>query len=175
MRRLGAAAVAAALTVLSGSGEALAQAAEKPGDAPVVGRARVIGADAVEVSGKRYFLYGIDAFEEGQTCFLNGKPWQCGSNAFRALQILADEGPMTCVQREDNDRRRRTMTWGTCKIGNKDIAEEMVKQGMAVALREQSLDYVPAEEAAKKAGTGAWAGNFVTPWDFRDQMRGMTP
>ena len=175
MRRGLAAAIAVVLAGVFGACEVIAQAADKPTEVAVSGRARVISSDVVEVSGKRFFLYGIDAFEDAQTCFINGKPWQCGSNAYRALQILADEGPMTCVQREDTDRKRRTMTWGTCKIGSKDIAQELVRQGMAVALRDQSTDYVATEDAAKKANAGAWAGNFVTPWDFRDQMRGITP
>lgn len=42
---------------------------------------------------------------------------------------------------------------------------------MALAFREQSTDYVAAEEAAKAAGVCMWRGEFETPWDWLDEER----
>ena len=63
--------------------------------------------------------------------------------------------------------------WATCKIGEMDIAEAMVRRGMALAQREQSKDYIAAEEEAKANLTGVWKSNFLTPWEYRDRLRGM--
>ncbi len=42
---------------------------------------------------------------------------------------------------------------------------------MALAFREQSTNYVAAEEAAKAAGVCMWRGEFEAPWDWLDQER----
>lgn len=153
-------------------GRAYAQAAV-PDDKEYVGNARVIDTDVLEVDGQRFVLYGIDAMEQEQNCFLNGKQWSCGAVAYRELEkIVAEEGgAVTCTPRQDANPRRPATPWGTCVIGGKDIAELMVRRGMAVAVRDQSLDYVAAEKAADMAGIGVWQGPFILPWEYRERLR----
>lgn len=140
---------------------------------PIVGLATVLDTDVIVVAGKRLFLFGIEAFEAQQVCFLNGKPWQCGSIAYRELQILVAEGEATCVRRKETNRRRMRFPWATCKINGVDIAEEMVRRGMAMAQREQSEDYIDEENYAELNKIGIWKGNFLSPWAYRDKLRGM--
>lgn len=141
--------------------------------APVVGRATVIDTDVIIVDGERFFLFGVEAFEEQQMCFLNGRPWACGSIAYRELEIIVAEGEVSCVRRQDPDRRRARFPFATCTVNGTDVAEEMARRGMALALRDQSEDYIAAEEAAKAAEAGIWRGIFVAPWVYRDNLRGL--
>ena len=162
-------AVAASLSLAVLGAEVRAQ--EAP--APVTGTATVIDTDVIVVDGERFYLFGVDAFEEAQICFLNGRPWACGAIAYRELEILVDEGPVTCARRQDPDRRRARFPWATCTVAGADIAEEMVRRGMAMAVRDQTEDYVAAEVEAEATGAGIWAGIFVPPWEYRDNRRGM--
>ena len=43
----------------------------------------------------------------------------------------------------------------------------MVSQGLALAYRRYSRDYVGEEVSARDAGLGMWRGDFVPPWDWR--------
>jgi hypothetical protein len=43
----------------------------------------------------------------------------------------------------------------------------MVSSGYATAYRHYSADYVPAEETAKAAKLGIWAGSFKAPREYR--------
>jgi endonuclease YncB( thermonuclease family) len=139
----------------------------------VTGNARVLTADRLIVDDTQFFLFGIDGFEEAQTCFINGEPWACGAVAFRELQILADVGPVTCVRQQDRNPRRMRFPWGTCMAGGVDLAEAMVRAGFAFVVMDQSEQYLPAQAAAEAEGVGAWQGIFIAPWEYRDRLRGL--
>ncbi len=47
----------------------------------------------------------------------------------------------------------------------------MVRQGLALAYRRFSLDYVDEEAAAQATRRGIWAGEFVPPWEWRRGKR----
>ena len=51
--------------------------------ADVTGPARIIDGDSLEVASERIRLHGIDAPECRQICFIDGKRWQCGKDAFK--------------------------------------------------------------------------------------------
>jgi endonuclease YncB( thermonuclease family) len=48
----------------------------------------------------------------------------------------------------------------------------MVKAGYALALRDQSTDYVAAEQAAEKAAAGMWQSEFQPPWVWLQEQFG---
>ena len=60
---------------------------------------------------------------------------------------------------------------GRCYMRDMDIAEWVVRSGYAMADRDQSDAYVVAEDHAREAETGIWAGPFVTPAEWRDGKR----
>jgi endonuclease YncB( thermonuclease family) len=140
---------------------------------PVTGNALVLTADRLAIGENQFFLFGIDGFEEGQTCFINGQPWACGAVAFRELQILADVGPVTCTPQRDRNPRRMRFPWGTCVAGGVDLAEAMVRAGYAFVVIDQSEAYLDAQAAAEADGAGAWQGIFIAPWEYRDRLRGL--
>ena len=47
----------------------------------------------------------------------------------------------------------------------------MVDQGMALAYRSYSNDYVDNEAAAKASSKGMWEGKFIEPWKWRTGTR----
>ncbi len=47
----------------------------------------------------------------------------------------------------------------------------MVGEGWALAYRDYSEKYVPQENAAREAGKGIWAMQFVPPWKWRKGKR----
>lgn len=139
----------------------------------VTGRAVVLDTDRIVIDGNQFFLFGIDAFEEAQTCFLNGQPWACGAVAYRELEILVDEGPVTCTPRRDQNPRRMRFPWATCTVGDTDIAEAMVRAGFAFVVADQSEEYLSAQAEAEAAEVGGWQGIFIVPWEYRDRLRGI--
>ncbi|HUE45530.1 MAG TPA: thermonuclease family protein [Aestuariivirgaceae bacterium] len=135
------------------------------GLAEVAGVASVIDADTIEIHGQCIRLHGIDAPESSQPCLdAGGRTWRCGQRAALALQDLIGRRTITCDER-DVDRYGRIV--GRCLVGEVDVNEWLVAQGLALAYRRYSLDYVAAEDEARAAGRGMWAGTFEPPWDWR--------
>lgn len=132
--------------------------------ADLSGPARIIDGDTIEISGQRIRLYGIDAPEGGQTCKARGIEYDCGENATTWLIDLTAGKAVTCKGR-DVDRYGRIVA--TCSAGGVNLNAGIVAAGWAVAYRRYSLDYVSAENSARKARRGMWAGEFMMPWEWR--------
>lgn len=120
-------------------------------------------ADSFWIGGREIRLFGIDAFEAGQTCEIGGRRHDCGSAAIAALQDLTRRG-VTC-KGDRYDRYGRLLA--VCFADDRDINAAMVERGHALAYRRYSRDYVDEERRAEAARAGAWAGEFEAPWDFR--------
>jgi hypothetical protein len=58
-----------------------------------------------------------------------------------------------------------------CSNGTVDLGSAMVSAGLALAYRQYGNDYVDAENAARAARKGVWAGEFVRPWEYRQAQR----
>lgn len=133
----------------------------------IEGKARVIDADMLAVGKTRMILWGLDAPERAQTCTLKKQPWTCWNVAARQLQILVESGPVRCVNKGQADRFKRV--YAICTVNGENINEAFVRTGMALALREQSEDYVAAEEDARARKVGLWQdeAEFDEPWEYR--------
>ncbi len=139
-----------------------------PALADVAGTANVIDGDTIEVHGQRIRLHGIDAPESRQLCRLDGKPWQCGKDAANALAEKIARRPVTC---EDLGRDRYKRIIARCTVAGEDLEKCMVSQGLALAYRRYSFDYVGEEADARAAQRGIWAGEFLPPWEWRRGKR----
>ncbi len=63
------------------------------------------------------------------------------------------------------------MGFARCTVAGEDIGSWMVQQGLALAYRRFSLDYVDEEAEAQATRRGIWAGEFVPPWEWRRGAR----
>ena len=124
----------------------------------------IIDGDTLDIHGTRIRLFGIDAPEREQVCDRAGRAWRCGESAKRALIRFIGQRAVTCAPR-GRDHYGRTVA--VCSIGGADINRWMVAQGRAVAYRHYSDAYDGAEDQARAAHRGIWAGTFEQPWRWR--------
>ena len=122
-----------------------------PALADVAGVASVIDGDTIEVRGQRIRLHGIDAPESRQLCRLDGKPWQCGKDAANALADKIARRPVTC---EDLGRDRYKRIIARCTVAGENMGAWMVSEGLALAYRHYSLDYVDEEAGVLRGRPG---------------------
>jgi endonuclease YncB( thermonuclease family) len=134
----------------------------------IAGHPRVIDGDTIDLSGTRIRLHGIDAPELTQTCMMGVQPYQCGTRSTLALADFMRGHVVRCIP-VDVDQYRRTIARCHTEDGNIDINAWLVRQGLAVAYRRYSVEYLADELAARIAGRGLWAGAFQMPWDYRDE------
>ena len=59
-----------------------------------------------------------------------------------------------------------------CYAGGADLSAWMVAQGLALAYRRYSMDYVDQEAGARAARRGIWGATFERPWEWRKRQRG---
>lgn len=110
-------------------------------------------------------LHGIDAPESGQLCRDQyGDRYRCGQHAAIVLDEKIGLQAVSCEQ-TDTDRYGRIVA--VCWAGGVDLNGWLVRQGWAVAYRRYSADYIWAENEARMAGRGMWAGSFIPPEEWR--------
>jgi len=163
--------VAAAGCLLNADPGGAAPATAEPAVSPerrLEGVARVIDGDTLDIGSVRVRLHGVDAFERGQTCELDGDSWPCGTAATQALKSRAEGRRLICTV-IDTDRYGRQVA--SCERDGTDVARPLVEDGLALAYRRYSVDYVDAEEDARARSAGAWAGSFDRPEQWRRRGR----
>jgi len=135
------------------------------GHAILSGPADAIDGDTLLVGGIRVRLEGIDAPEAEQLCRLeDGRDWQCGVEAHRALARLVAGALVRCEER-GLDKYKRLL--GVCRVGEVEINAAMVRHGLAWAFVRYSRTYVQVEADARAARAGIWSGSAQPPWEYR--------
>ena len=114
-------------------------------------------------------LQGIDAPEPHQLCERAGSKWACGKEAADRLSRLVTGREVRCDP-TGTDQHGRVLA--RCFVGSTNVNRTMVATGYAVAFRHYSSEYISAEESAKFAKRGIWAGTFKMPSEFRAASRG---
>ena len=132
------------------------------------GRPTVTDGDTIKLGGVAIRIHGIDAPELKQRCQVDGRHYRCGVVARQALMAKLGSRPVQCLGR-GTDKYHRLIA--TCNVDGVDIGYWMVSQGYALAYRKYSLEYVPAEDAARTARRGLWMGKFEFPWVWRKIKR----
>jgi endonuclease YncB( thermonuclease family) len=132
---------------------ALPAAAQKPVDG-----------DSIEVGGKTYRLYGVDAPDVAQIC---ADGWPAGHAAEQYLGTLIAGKQISCVP-IGGDRRGEIVA--ICRADDVDLGAAMVTGGFAYAEVPHSARYVAQEAAAASALRGLHAHDCVTPWEWRARL-----
>ena len=110
--------------------------------ADITGPAKVIDGDTIKVGGAKIRLHGIDAPESAQVCQANDQTYRCGAQATHALTKRIGGRSVSCEER-DRDRYGRIVA--VCKAGGEDLNAWLVSEGLALAYRRYSTDYVAQE------------------------------
>ena len=136
--------------------------------ADLSGTALVVDGDTITISGNKIRLSGIDAPEKNQTCRKVGITSRCGYEATETLRNWTHTKEVRCVG--DTKDPDGTLT-ANCFVDGYNVNARLVYEGLALAYRKYSKQYVPEEDEARAAKKGMWAGEFVPPWDWRKGER----
>lgn len=135
----------------------------------VRGTVEVTDGDTIRLGEVRVRLHGIDALEIDQTCTRpDGSVWACGRWARDALHARFGGARAICEEADDPSYGRMV---ARCRVGGVDLGDWLVRNGVALAARKYSLEYVESEKAALFAERGIWAGDFIPPAEFRADAR----
>lgn len=127
---------------------------------------RIADGDSFSIGKQRFRLHGVDAPELHQDCKdAAGKWWPCGKRARDELRRLIGNNAVHCTERT-RDRFGRAVA--VCTAGGRDLGEEMVRRGWALAYPDFASPYGAAEADARAAHRGLWAGAFERPRAWRD-------
>ena len=132
----------------------------------------VIDGDTIKSSaGNTVHLYGIDAPELKQLCYINSKVWPCGKQSKQMLQNFISNKEISC-ELMDIDIYDRNIE--DCSADGKSISEYMVENGWAVAYTRYSDKYQWAELKSRKNKLGIWSADCVIEperWRRGDRCR----
>ena len=131
----------------------------------ITGPAAAVDPTVIAINGQRIMLFGVDSVMRKQTCTISGKIWQCWPAALRNLEVLLDQGPVTCETVGESDVYGRLLA--RCNVNGESLNEQLVRAGWAIDRRSETVDYVAAEAEAKEKKLGLWQGEFMMPDAFR--------
>jgi endonuclease YncB( thermonuclease family) len=136
----------------------------------LIGQASIIDGDTLEIHGNRIRLWGVDAPESTQLCRgEDSEQYRCGARAANDLDAFIARRPLNCNP-ISLDRYGRTVA--TCAVGDADLGEWLVRNGLAVDWPEYSNGKYGADQReAEQAGRGIWKGSYVEPWLYRVCIR----
>ena len=103
-------------------------------------------------------------------CTANGVLFGCYANAVRGLAILIDEGPFECTP--TGEFNYVAFPYMICTVNGKDVAESLIRSGLAYAFLPQTDKYIEAQNAAEADGVGIWQPGVIVrlPWEHRDEF-----
>ena len=135
------------------------------------GQIKVVDADTIIFNSEKIRLYGIDAPETKQYCYIGNEAWPCGKQATEYLKNLLKDISPPSLYCEISSKDRYGRSIGVCYIEDKNINSNLVESGWALAYQQYSKDYINVEKLASKKKIGIWQGEFIEPWNWRKGMR----
>ncbi len=133
---------------------------------PLEGRARAVTGDTLLVAGQVVRLSGIEAPELTQACRnARRRRWRCGRSARQALSKIVGSRKVSCSNLSSDSNGFKT---GTCRIGEDDIAMQLLRRGHAFSTASSYGSYSTEETAARTAKVGIWSGKAQLPEEFRE-------
>ena len=142
----------------------------------IYGTPKIIDGDTVHINSKKIRLEGIDAPEIRQQCqkvflkisaiigFSFKKNYSCGVISKKKLVNKIKTSQINCIS-SGRDRYKRYLA--TCYKDRINLNKWMVRNGLAVAYKRYSKDYLGDEVYAKENKLGLWKGSFIRPEKWR--------
>ena len=136
---------------------------------PIEGRATAVAGDVLRIDSKLIRLAGIEAPDRQQTCNRQpgNKKWRCGEQAQAALEKLVRGKAVRCDPAGVDDADRTT---ATCSVDGRDLAADLVAEGLAFASSSLFGGYALAEAAARQKKAGIWSGEADRPEAYREKL-----
>ena len=134
----------------------------------IIGKAKIIDGDTININSNKIRLHGIDAPENKQNCIFKKKEWPCGKQSTNELKKLINNQVINCYV-NDIDIYDRYIA--ICLIDKLNLNRTMVKEGWATAYRYFSKDYIIEEGHARKNKLGIWKGEFEKPYLYRKKNK----
>tara|TARA_B100001996_G_C18364042_1_gene478969 strand:- start:141 stop:641 length:501 start_codon:yes stop_codon:yes gene_type:complete len=132
----------------------------------IKGKAKVVNSDYIKIDKQTIILFGVEAMERPQKCYINGKEWPCWETGVRKLEEIVDLGETVCFVKGEAKMNR---VFAICESQNIELNKELVRSGLALARIKQTDLYIEDEKYAKENNLGIWRGKFVEPWKWRMQ------
>lgn len=157
--------VVGALTGDSGSKQSSSSGFNPEQFPAIYGSAKVLSGDTLQIAGRYFRLYGVDAPEANQSCAdASGRSYACGGQATNWLRGWIQNNELECRVMQQDDKGNMV---GTCSLGEYDLGAALVNAGWAVAYEKYTDVYVPYQIQAQAERRGLWQGEFYMPWDWR--------
>lgn len=132
------------------------------------GHATALSGDTMRISGRVVKLYEIEAPERTQSCKrANGRSWNCGEAAQRALERFTRRDTVTCeIARQAAAGQPMHATCRTA--AGTDIGGELVREGHVFAGSGFFASYSAQQDEAKAGKRGVWDGDAQRPAEYRE-------
>jgi endonuclease YncB( thermonuclease family) len=134
----------------------------------LVGNARVVDGDTLNIDGQSIRMWGIDAPESRQACQSDQGVIPCGQLSTHHLQLMIGDQAVRC---EISGRDRYGRMVGICYAINQrnaSLNQLMVRNGWAfAAYHTQRYNFCDDQKIAENQGSGLWQWRFQFPWEFR--------
>ena len=131
----------------------------------IKGKAYAIKGNIIEIEEQKIQLYGIDAPELEQICYVKGQPWQCGLTAKQKLAEKIAEKSLTCLIKEQENNH---IPLAECFVGKQNLNAWLVEQGWAIADRQNSRNFISHEILAQRNHKGIYQSEFLKPSLWRE-------
>lgn len=118
------------------------------GETVIEGEAFAVNGGTISIRLQPVRLHGIQALEHGESC---GDGWMGRDEAMELLAKLIAGQIVTCLV-HGQDRSHQPIA--TCSVGNTDLNEAMVLNGVALADTLSTRAYQRTEQTAEALGAG---------------------
>ncbi len=135
-------------------------------DEIIKGKAKVVNSDYIKIDKQTIILFGVEAMERPQKCYINNELWPCWESGVRKLEEIVDLGETICFVK---GKAKMNRVFAICETQNIELNKELIRSGLALARIKQSDLYIDDQRYAKENNLGIWRGKFIEPWKWRMQ------
>ena len=135
-------------------------------DKIIKGKAKVVNSDYIKIDKQTIILFGVEAMERPQKCYINNELWPCWESGVRKLEEIVDLGETVCFVK---GKAKMNRVFAICETQNIELNRELIRSGLALARIKQSDLYIDDQRYAKENTLGIWRGKFIEPWKWRMQ------
>ena len=135
-------------------------------DKIIKGKAKVVNSDYIKIDKQTIILFGVEAMERPQKCYINNELWPCWESGVRKLEEIVDLGETICFVK---GKAKMNRVFAICETQNIELNKELIRSGLALARIKQSDLYIDDQRYAKENNLGIWRGKFIEPWKWRMQ------